>query len=504
IQNLGIEKVSDEESPSLEDPVTKLSQKMSKPTRANLDLAKHVLRYLRGTSEQGPLISWKSRGKIFETIMYRHEDIKYHFIRSEIQPASKDAQNIRANMHTLGRAKLAGWVRINTVRKNMGPHYSMSFWIIFTTDRSSILHETFCKQTTPKDLFSVNLEHATFCYFCVIEKRCYRKHSIGENVCHVSMFQFPDSNSPKMLKTYSNRLNPIAYNNIGHVIDSYIHLVFKINRTDVKQTETLRLASSHNEKSSLRFEPAALEVKAKHELPKPKCGHGLNACSNPAIYTPPLPPLSGIVRIKLLPLGISFQVFHEAISMIDCEDVWHGLIEALSIYVIRGRNVSICKGDKIKRDKNHNRQKMFRFGTSFGHKWLMSQDAFTLHKSARRNFKRNRVFVGGIDEEWQMDLADMQSLKQYNDGYRYLLVCIDVFSKYAWLVPIKSKTGPAIVEAFKVILSSGRKPQKIMTDQGTEFFNKPFQTLLNGENIQLFNTFNETKASVVERVILGI
>ena len=78
--------------------------------------------------------------------------------------------------------------------------------------------------------------------------------------------------------------------------------------------------------------------------------------------------------------------------------------------------------------------------------------------------------MGGIDEQWQMDLADMQSLKQYNDGYRYLLVCIDVFSKYAWIVPIKSKTAPALVEAFKVILSSGRKPHKIMTDQGTEFF----------------------------------
>ncbi len=83
--------------------------------------------------------------------------------------------------------------------------------------------------------------------------------------------------------------------------------------------------------------------------------------------------------------------------------------------------------------------------------------------------------VGGIDEEWQMDLADMQSLKHYNDGYRYLLVCIDVFSKYAWIVPIKSKTGPALVEAFKVMLSSGRKPNKIMTDQGTAFFTIHFK-----------------------------
>ena len=61
----------------------------------------------------------------------------------------------------------------------------------------------------------------------------------------------------------------------------------------------------------------------------------------------------------------------------------------------------------------------------------MGQDTYTLHKPARRNFKRNRVIVGGIDEQWQMDLADMQSLKEYNDGYGYLLVCIDVFSKYA-------------------------------------------------------------------------
>ena len=134
--------------------------------------------------------------------------------------------------------------------------------------------------------------------------------------------------------------------------------------------------------------------------------------------------------------------------------------------------------------------------------WLMGQDTYTLHKPARRNFKRNRVIVGGIDDQWQMDLADMQSLKLYNDGYRYLLVCIDIFSKYAWIVPIKSKTGPALVEAFKVILSSGRKPHKIMTDQGTEFFNKSFQlTLLKNEGIELFNTFNEIKASIVERVI---
>lgn len=114
--------------------------------------------------------------------------------------------------------------------------------------------------------------------------------------------------------------------------------------------------------------------------------------------------------------------------------------------------------------------------------WLMKQDAYTLHKPVRRNFKRNRVLVGGIDEQWQMDLADMPSMQKFNDGYRYLLVCVDVFSKYEWAVPLKTKTGLALVDACKVIFLSERKPEKILTDRGTEFFNKHFQTLMKSLN----------------------
>ena len=109
--------------------------------------------------------------------------------------------------------------------------------------------------------------------------------------------------------------------------------------------------------------------------------------------------------------------------------------------------------------------------------------------------------MGGIDQQWQMDLADMQSMQKFNDGYRYLLVCIDVFSKYAWVVPLKNKTGPSLVNAFKVILSSGHKPEKIMTDQGTEFLNQHCRALMQKEDIELYNTYNETKASIVERLI---
>ena len=106
-----------------------------------------------------------------------------------------------------------------------------------------------------------------------------------------------------------------------------------------------------------------------------------------------------------------------------------------------------------------------------------------------------------IDEQWQMDLADMQSMQKFNNGYRYLLVCIDVFSKYAWVIPLKNKTGPSLVDALKKILSSRRKPEKIFTDQGTEFLTRHVQAFMNEENIHLYNTYNETKASIVERLI---
>ena len=90
---------------------------------------------------------------------------------------------------------------------------------------------------------------------------------------------------------------------------------------------------------------------------------------------------------------------------------------------------------------------------------------------------------------------------KFNDGYRYLLVCIDVFSKYAWVIPLKNKTGPSLVDALKKILSSRRKPEKIFTDQGTEFLTRHVQAFMNEENIHLYNTYNETKASIVERLI---
>ena len=111
--------------------------------------------------------------------------------------------------------------------------------------------------------------------------------------------------------------------------------------------------------------------------------------------------------------------------------------------------------------------------------WLKAQRVYSLHRPVRKHFRRNRVMVGSIDDVWELDLIDMQSLKKYNSNYRYVVTCIDVFSKHAWAIPLKNKQGSTLVEAFKKLLKeSGRKPQKIHTDRGSEFTNREFQAIL--------------------------
>ena len=86
------------------------------------------------------------------------------------------------------------------------------------------------------------------------------------------------------------------------------------------------------------------------------------------------------------------------------------------------------------------------------------------------NFKKRKVYSGFIDNIWGADLADMQLISKFNKGFRFLLCVIDIFSKYAWVVPLKDKKDASIVNAFQKILDkSGRKPNKIWVDKGSDF-----------------------------------
>ena len=96
----------------------------------------------------------------------------------------------------------------------------------------------------------------------------------------------------------------------------------------------------------------------------------------------------------------------------------------------------------------------------------------------------------------------MQLLSKYNKRIRFLLCVIDIFSKYAWVVPLKDKKGISIVKAFqKILKQSNRKPNKIWVDKGSEFYNAYFKKWLRDNNIVMYSTQNEGKFVVVERFI---
>lgn len=130
--------------------------------------------------------------------------------------------------------------------------------------------------------------------------------------------------------------------------------------------------------------------------------------------------------------------------------------------------------------------------------WLSKQKVYTLHKPIKHKFKTRRVIVSHIDDQWQADLVDMQNYKNNNKKINYILTVIDIFSKYAWAVPIKKKTSEEITKAFRKIFQE-RYPKKIQTDKGLEFINKETQSLFKKYGINWFTTENETKAQVVER-----
>ena len=125
-----------------------------------------------------------------------------------------------------------------------------------------------------------------------------------------------------------------------------------------------------------------------------------------------------------------------------------------------------------------------------------------LHKLVIKKFNKRKVYSQFRDNIWGVDLADTQSLSKKNKSIKYLLCAIDLFSKSAFVVPLKDKKGISIVNAFnKIIKQSNRKPNKIWVDQGGEFYNHVFKKWLSDNDIIMYSTFNKGKSVVAERFI---
>ena len=133
---------------------------------------------------------------------------------------------------------------------------------------------------------------------------------------------------------------------------------------------------------------------------------------------------------------------------------------------------------------------------------LAGEPSYTLHRQVKYKFPRRRLIVGGPNCQYQADLVDVSNISSENDGMKYLLCVIDVFSKFAWVKPLRNKSGKTVALAFEYILDieAKRAPFYCQTDKGSEFKSHYFQRVLRDRGIRYFVTENqETKAQTVER-----
>ena len=112
-----------------------------------------------------------------------------------------------------------------------------------------------------------------------------------------------------------------------------------------------------------------------------------------------------------------------------------------------------------------------------------------------RRFDKHTVFAKQVDDIWAADLVDMSSFSRSNKGYKYLLTVINVFSKYDWIIPLKTKTGKVVVQLFRKLFLAGY-PSHLWTDKGTNY-NQQLKAVLTANNVMLYSMENEEKSSIV-------
>jgi len=134
---------------------------------------------------------------------------------------------------------------------------------------------------------------------------------------------------------------------------------------------------------------------------------------------------------------------------------------------------------------------------------ILENIAEELHRPARKIFPRRSVVTKFKDDLWQADLIDMQAQSRKNNGFKYILIVIDTYTKYLWVEALKNKTAKECTKGIIKILKKNH-PKLLQTDNGKEFYNNEFQSVMNKYNIRHYSTYSSIKAGIVERVIRTI
>ena len=131
--------------------------------------------------------------------------------------------------------------------------------------------------------------------------------------------------------------------------------------------------------------------------------------------------------------------------------------------------------------------------------FLQQKDAHTKYRQIQRKFPRLKVIAYGINEIWSIDVAYVDKLAKYNNGVKYLLVAVDVLSRFLRVVPMRSKSAPDAAKAFEKMIEKVQ-PQKVWSDKGTEF-KGAFKNLCDKRGIATYTTASETKSALAESLI---
>ena len=125
-----------------------------------------------------------------------------------------------------------------------------------------------------------------------------------------------------------------------------------------------------------------------------------------------------------------------------------------------------------------------------------TQLAKELHRGIRQTFPRRKVYSPAPNWIWSCDLVDYSKIKKENDGYAYILICCDVFSKYVLAVPLLDKSAKSVVKAFETF---DTLPKFVWTDKGKEFYNNLFEAYCKENKMSLYSTYSESKSVIAER-----
>ena len=132
--------------------------------------------------------------------------------------------------------------------------------------------------------------------------------------------------------------------------------------------------------------------------------------------------------------------------------------------------------------------------------WLKRQDTQAIHLPPKSKFESEAIIVEYMDMQWDGDTLDLSQLGKYNNGFKYLVVFIDLFSRFLWVRAMKTKSAADTVEAIESIFKEGRVPETCRTDAGTEYKNAKVKALFEKYKIFHMTAYGQHKANYAERV----